>query len=197
MPGVLAVYGPSHGRLWAMPAPPQRGRCWPRLVLIALTGGINVEGPSMAHSLGYVIYCDLDYGRTSGPKIVAGGDSRQRRAVRAIYPEHCDANNSTSRISLSYSTDLGTRAGRSPLVCVVTKGNLLRFRPSGPRQRALAILLSATLDLHVCRGSGTSDNLDQFAGNHGLSGSVEENLVLVDHLAGVLGGILQDRLASR
>lgn len=148
----------------------------------------------MAHSSGYIIYCDLDYGCTSGPEVVGGGDSRQRRAVRAIYPEHCDANNSTS---LSYSTDLGTRAGRSPLVCVVTKGNLLRFRPSGPRQRAPATLLSATLDLHVCRGSGTSDNFDQFAGNDSLSGSVEENLVLVDHLAGVLGGILQDRLASR
>lgn len=110
----------------------------PRLVLIALTGGINIGGPSVAHSLGYVIYCDLDYGCTIGPEIVAGGDSHQRRAVRAIYPEHIDANNSTSRISLSYSTDLGTRAGRSPLVCVVTKGNLLRFRPSGPRQRAPA-----------------------------------------------------------
>ena len=103
----------------------------------------------------------------------------------------CEANNATSRISLSlYSTDLGTRAGRSPLVCIVTKGNLLRFRPSGPWQRAPAFLLPAALDLHVCRGSGTGDNFDQFAGNDGLSGSVEQNLVLVDHLAGVLGGIL-------
>lgn len=46
--------------------------------------------------------------------------------------------------------------------------------------------------LHVRRGGGTSDNLDQFACNDGLTGSVEQNLVLVDHLAGVLGGVLLD-----
>lgn len=45
--------------------------------------------------------------------------------------------------------------------------------------------------LHVLGGRGTSDNLDQLASNDGLSGSVEENLVLVDHLSGVLGGVLQ------
>lgn len=97
---------------------------------------------------------------------------------------------------LSYSTDLGTRAERSLLVCVVTKGNLSRFRLSGPRQRAPGTLLPAALDLHVCGGSGTSDDFDQFASNDGLSGSIEENLVLVDHLAGVLGGVLLNGSAS-
>lgn len=45
--------------------------------------------------------------------------------------------------------------------------------------------------LHVLRGGGTSDNLDQLSGNDSLSGAVEENLVLVDHLAGVLRCVLQ------
>jgi hypothetical protein len=37
---------------------------------------------------------------------------------------------------------------------------------------------------------GTGDNLDQLAGNDGLASAVEQNLELVDHLAGVLGGVV-------
>ena len=44
--------------------------------------------------------------------------------------------------------------------------------------------------LHVLGGDGTRDNLDQFASNGGLAGSVVENLVFANHLAGVLGGVL-------
>lgn len=46
------------------------------------------------------------------------------------------------------------------------------------------------LYLHVLGGSGTGDNLDQLAGNDGLTGSVEQNLEAGDHVAGVLGGIV-------
>lgn len=46
--------------------------------------------------------------------------------------------------------------------------------------------------LHVRRGSSTSDNLNQFSGNDGLSSTVEENLVLVDHLTSVLRGVLRE-----
>lgn len=46
--------------------------------------------------------------------------------------------------------------------------------------------------LHILRGGGTSDNLDQFSGNDSLSGTVEQNLVLADHLTGVLGGVLRE-----
>lgn len=42
----------------------------------------------------------------------------------------------------------------------------------------------------LLRSRSTSDNLDQFARNDSLSGSVEENLELVDHVTGVLGGIV-------
>ena len=44
--------------------------------------------------------------------------------------------------------------------------------------------------LHIGRSGGTSDNFDQLAGNDGLASTVEENLVLADHLAGVLGSVL-------
>lgn len=37
---------------------------------------------------------------------------------------------------------------------------------------------------------GTGDNLDQLAGDDGLASAVEQNLELVDHLAGVLGGVV-------
>lgn len=54
------------------------------------------------------------------------------------------------------------------------------------------LLLSLLLvrNLHVLRGGSTSDNFDQLAGNDGLASAVEKNLVLVDHLTGVLGGVL-------
>lgn len=48
----------------------------------------------------------------------------------------------------------------------------------------------SSLYLHFLRGRGTRDNFHQFARDDGLAGAVEEDLVLVDHLAGVLGGIL-------
>lgn len=38
----------------------------------------------------------------------------------------------------------------------------------------------------LLRGRGTSDNLDQLSGNDGLSGTVEQDLESVDHVAGVL-----------
>lgn len=53
------------------------------------------------------------------------------------------------------------------------------------------------LYLLVFGGGGTSDDLDQLASNDGLSGSVEKNLVPVDHLAGVLGGIVHSVATGR
>lgn len=44
--------------------------------------------------------------------------------------------------------------------------------------------------LHVLRSGSTSDNFDQLARNHGLTGAVEQNLEPGDHVAGVLGGVL-------
>lgn len=45
--------------------------------------------------------------------------------------------------------------------------------------------------LHLLLGSGgTSDNLDELTSNDGLASTVEQNLELGDHLAGVLGGVV-------
>jgi hypothetical protein len=50
---------------------------------------------------------------------------------------------------------------------------------------------------HLTLGCGcTSDNLDEFASNDGLTGPVVKNLELVDHVAGVLGGVLDDKLVT-
>lgn len=38
--------------------------------------------------------------------------------------------------------------------------------------------------------SGTGDNLDQFAGNDSLSGTVEQNGEFADHVTGVLGCVV-------
>ena len=59
----------------------------------------------------------------------------------------------------------------------------------GKRDRSVFFIL------HVRRGGGTSDNLDQLARDDGLTGSVDQDLVLVDHLASVLGGILGNLLS--
>lgn len=47
------------------------------------------------------------------------------------------------------------------------------------------------------RSSRTGDNLDKFASNDGLTGSVVQNLELVDHVASVLGCIVHGVLAGR
>jgi hypothetical protein len=44
--------------------------------------------------------------------------------------------------------------------------------------------------LHVLTGSSTSDNLDQFTGNGGLTLSVVQDLEPVDHITSVLGSVL-------
>ena len=44
-------------------------------------------------------------------------------------------------------------------------------------------------------GGGTSDNLDELTGNDGLTGTVVENLELVDHVTSVLGGVVHCVLA--
>jgi hypothetical protein len=45
--------------------------------------------------------------------------------------------------------------------------------------------------------SRTSNNLDKFASNDGLTGTVVQDLELVDHVSGVLGGVLQSRQYMR
>lgn len=51
--------------------------------------------------------------------------------------------------------------------------------------------------LHVLGGGGTGDNLDQLTGNGSLSGTVVQNLESVDHVTGVLGGVVHGVAASR
>lgn len=44
--------------------------------------------------------------------------------------------------------------------------------------------------LRVLRSSGTSNNLHQRSSDDGLTGSIVEDLVFVDHVSGVLRGVL-------
>ena len=45
--------------------------------------------------------------------------------------------------------------------------------------------------LTLLRSSRASDDLDKFASDDGLTSAVEQDLELVDHVAGVLGSVLQ------
>ena len=47
----------------------------------------------------------------------------------------------------------------------------------------------------VLGSSRTSNDLDKFASNDGLTGTVVENLELVDHVTSVLGGVVHGVLA--
>lgn len=44
--------------------------------------------------------------------------------------------------------------------------------------------------LAVLRSSSTGDNLNEFTSNDGLTGTVEQDLELGDHVTGVLGSVL-------
>ena len=59
-------------------------------------------------------------------------------------------------------------------------------KPQGGGTKERGLSACSVRSLHVRGSSSTSDNLDQLSGNDSLSGTVEKNLVLVDHLAGVL-----------
>jgi hypothetical protein len=73
-------------------------------------------------------------------------------------------------------------------------GILLNLPIVGPRLNFFfACVVGCAPRLHVGGGRSTSDNFDQLSRNDGLTGTVEENLVLVDHLASVLGGVLYGR----
>ena len=50
--------------------------------------------------------------------------------------------------------------------------------------------------LHVLRGGGTGNNLDQLAGNDGLAGTVVLDLELANHLTSVLGSVLRGDFVS-
>jgi hypothetical protein len=56
----------------------------------------------------------------------------------------------------------------------------------GPTSGYLVIFKCLTLG-----SSRTSDNLDKFASNDGLTGTVVQNLELVDHVSSVLGSVLE------
>lgn len=62
--------------------------------------------------------------------------------------------------------------------------------PASTEWKFLNRMLSNRM-LLLLGSSSASDNLDKFASNDGLASAVEENLELVDHVAGVLGSVLQ------
>lgn len=60
----------------------------------------------------------------------------------------------------------------------------------------MALARTNTKNLHILRGSSTSNNLDQLSSNDSLSGAVVQNLVLANHLTGVLGSVLRELVSK-
>ncbi len=53
-----------------------------------------------------------------------------------------------------------------------------------------SLYVSRCATLHICRRSGTGDDLDQLASDDRLPGSIVEDLEPADHVASVLGSVL-------
>jgi hypothetical protein len=83
---------------------------------------------------------------------------------------------------------------KSLRICLLLHTN---FKCCAQDAREIARKYTAHRRLHILRGGGTSDNLDQLTGNGSLSGTVVENLESVDHVTSVLGGVVHGVAASR
>lgn len=85
---------------------------------------------------------------------------------------HCDFENTNAQDNM--------QSIYGNILIIDTEGN--RFhQPEG-----LELSILHTYVPLLFRGCSTCDNFDQFTSNNGLTGSVEENLVLCDHISGVL-----------
>lgn len=69
--------------------------------------------------------------------------------------------------------------------------------PSSLPPQSPALLYSGVFFCLLLGGGGTGNNLTQLVGNNGLSGAVEKNLELANHLTGVLGGVVHGVAAGR
>lgn len=64
------------------------------------------------------------------------------------------------------------------------------------RESFSSLCLHLQQHLHVRRGGGTSNNLNELSSNDGLASTVVKNLVLANHLSSVLGSILGKQLVT-
>jgi hypothetical protein len=71
------------------------------------------------------------------------------------------------------------------------------FYTSHGRWNQVLGISSLLLQRLTLGSSRTGNNLDKFASNDGLTGSVVENLELVDHVSGVLGSVVHGVLTRR
>lgn len=79
---------------------------------------------------------------------------------------------------------------RLPLLIVSSERNITKMLLLKKYLISLPHAFFQYISRLVLGSGGTGDNLDQLAGNDGLASTVEENLELVDHVAGVLGGVV-------
>jgi len=54
-----------------------------------------------------------------------------------------------------------------------------------------ARMMKTTKILHILGGGSTGDNFNQFSSNNGLTGTIEKNLELGNHVSSILGSVLR------
>lgn len=103
-----------------------------------------------------------------------GRSGRVRNQSDIVKGGHV-ARNTSSRLTVQRFFTLSSRTGMLAALFYIQR-----------KMFGFSFLSSTIKFLHVLRGSGTSDDLDKFASDDGLTCSVEQDGKPANHVAGVL-----------
>src|SRR5665213_1058008 len=114
--------------------------------------------------------------------------------VRTVYSPRCWATSSTRRLPPFCVSSAFRMAGRWPSNCTSTTAPMTCvMRPVWLAGVAIKISPSNSClkrPLRLSQRLGAGDDLDQLLGDHRLAGSVVDQGLLADHVAGVAGGVI-------
>src|SRR6202035_268647 len=118
--------------------------------------------------------------------------------VRTVDSPRCWATSSTRRLPPFWVSSAFRMAGRwpsnctsttAPMTCVMRPvwlaGVAMKLSPSNSVSASVSMMVAAPLDR-----LGAGDDFNQLLGDHGLTGSVVDQGLLADHVAGVAGGVV-------
>src|SRR6202035_2741448 len=118
--------------------------------------------------------------------------------VRTVDSPRCWATSSTSRLPPFLVSIAFRMAGKCPSNCTSTTapmtcvmrpvwlaGVAMKISPSNSVSASVSMMVAAPLDR-----LGAGDDFNQLLGDHGLTGSVVDQGLLADHVAGVAGGVV-------
>src|SRR6202030_3226477 len=106
--------------------------------------------------------------------------------VRTVDSPRCCATSSTRRLPPFWVSSAFRMAGRCPSNCTSTTAPMTCVM----RPVWLAGVAMKILSLRLLERLGAGDDFDQLLGDHRLAGSIVDQGLLADHVAGVAGGVV-------